>query len=182
MDMHRFERANLGTAPFRVVACEEKRGPIDMGGGLTVGAPGQPMGCCDYCGTGIVECFTIEGADGRRFEVGNVCVYKTGDKGLIQVVKSKVAIMRTAARHRREAEKIAHLRAILEHDHVLREKLIKQDHPRAGQTTYFAGLSRLDWAESPSMSSALRSSFWSPITVFATAHGVGLKLSVVIAV
>jgi hypothetical protein len=41
---------------------------------MMVGAPGQPMGVCDYCGQGIKECFKIRAACGKRFEVGCDCV------------------------------------------------------------------------------------------------------------
>jgi hypothetical protein len=144
METHKFERAGLGKAPFQVVGCEERRGPIDMGGGLTVGAPGQPMGCCDFCGTGIVDCFTIQSADGRRFVVGNVCVNKTGDAGLIKVVKSEVARLRTEARHRREAAKIQKLVAMLD-DPRVQEWLDSLGHPRT-DSAFFASQTRLDWA------------------------------------
>ena len=144
-EAHRFEKAGLGKAPFRVVGCEEKRGPIDMGGGLTVGAPGQPMGTCDFCGTGIVDCFSIESADHRRFVVGNVCVNKTGDAGLIRVVKSEVARLRTEARHRREAIQIQRLRDLMQ-DTATRDWLDGQRHPRT-DSAFFADQTRLDWAE-----------------------------------
>jgi len=74
--LHPFEKAGLGKAPFRYAGSEVKIGPIQLGGGLSVGAPGQPMGTCDYCGTGISVCYTIESAEGNRFVVGCVCVNK----------------------------------------------------------------------------------------------------------
>jgi hypothetical protein len=83
---HVFEAAGLGKAPFVFVGYYEDRGPkqIDSTNGLTltVGTPGQPMGTCEYCGTGIAICCQIQSADGKTFVVGSDCVAKTGDAGL----------------------------------------------------------------------------------------------------
>ena len=79
--IHPFEAAGLGVAPFHFVGMTEKSGPIKLGNGLTVGAPGQPMGTCDYCGQGIKYCCSIKAADGAEFIVGNDCVRKTYKKG-----------------------------------------------------------------------------------------------------
>lgn len=82
MSEHRFETAGLGKAPFRVLGVEVRVGPIRYPNGLEVGAPGQPMGCCQYCGQGIAECWMIGSSDGKTFMVGCDCVRKTGDAGL----------------------------------------------------------------------------------------------------
>jgi hypothetical protein len=71
---HPWERAGLGNHPYRVVGVETRVGPIHLPNGIMVGAPGQAMGTCDYCGQGIKECFKILAADGKRFEVGCDCV------------------------------------------------------------------------------------------------------------
>lgn len=57
------------------------------------GAPIQPGGCCAHCGTGIYECFVIQGttpttAGHKTFIVGSTCVMKTGDAGLIRAYKT----------------------------------------------------------------------------------------------
>lgn len=91
--VHVFEAAGLGKAPFAFIACYEDRGPKAMGNGVTVGAPGQPMGTCAYCGTGIAYCCQIESSDGKTFVVGTDCVAKTGDAGLkakVDEVKAKL--------------------------------------------------------------------------------------------
>lgn len=86
--VHAFERAGLGKAPFRVVGVEVRYGPIpilDKNGhptGGSVGAPGQPMGTCQFCSQGIAECWIIRSSDGKTFDVGCECVRKTGDAGL----------------------------------------------------------------------------------------------------
>lgn len=74
---HPFEAAGLGLAPFRCIGAETRVGPIRLPGGIEVGAPGQPMGTCDFCGTGIAECYVIRSSDGKQFIVGCDCVAKT---------------------------------------------------------------------------------------------------------
>lgn len=103
--IHVFERAGLGIAPFRFVGMHESRGPITLADGSQIGAPGQPMGTCDFCGTGIAIICTIQGADGRRFKVGNVCVGKAGDEGLRKVVDEAVRERRNAHARERNTEK-----------------------------------------------------------------------------
>ena len=73
---HKFEAAGLGKAPFRLIDVYEKRGPLQLADGTLVGAPGQPMGTCRYCGTGIAVCCVIQDAEGATFEVGSECVKK----------------------------------------------------------------------------------------------------------
>lgn len=77
--VHPFEEAGLGLAPFRFVGMREVRGPLLVmvdGVEFQVGAPGQPMGTCAYCGQGIAVCCDISSADGKRFTVGSDCVAK----------------------------------------------------------------------------------------------------------
>lgn len=111
--LHRFEAAGLGKAPFRCVGVERRVGPINLGNGLEVGAPGQPMGCCDYCGQGIAECYAIVSADGREFIVGCDCVSKTGDAGLKIVVAQHERTKRRKATETRNARAIEALDCLL---------------------------------------------------------------------
>lgn len=80
--LHLFERAGLGKAPFRVVGFAELKFKA------FADAPTQCGGSCDYCGTGIIDAFYIQGSDGRKFKVGSNCVEKTGDAGLIRQYKN----------------------------------------------------------------------------------------------
>jgi hypothetical protein len=105
--IHKFERAGLGKAPFRLIGCERKVGPINLGDGRMVGAPGQPMGSCDYCGQGIANCFKIMSADGKTFKVGSDCVEKTGDAGLRAIVQREANEFKRKARHERDEKRIA---------------------------------------------------------------------------
>jgi hypothetical protein len=90
--IHAFEKAGLGKAPFTLTGFSHKVGPIrtQIGPGIwsEVGYPGQPMGTCDYCGTGIAMCFHIRSSDGKSFIVGSDCVAKVGDVGLKRMIKS----------------------------------------------------------------------------------------------
>lgn len=94
---HVFETAGLGLAPFRCVGMHITVGPLNLPDGTQVGAPGQPMGHCDYCGTGILYNFDIVSADGKAFIVGSDCVYKTGDTGLRKAVDAKLKAAKDAA-------------------------------------------------------------------------------------
>lgn len=79
--MHVFERAGLGKAPFRFVGYSERKYQA------CPDAPVQPGASCDYCGTGIMGCYEVRSADGKRFVVGCDCIEKTGDAGLIRAYK-----------------------------------------------------------------------------------------------
>jgi hypothetical protein len=126
--IHKFEKAGLGKAPFRFVGISENRGPktISTAGGVetTVGAPGQPMGSCDYCGMGIAEEYHIQSSDGREFVVGCECVRKTGDAGLVRVVKDHE---RKKARARREKKEQARQEKAQAREEQAREALADED-------------------------------------------------------
>lgn len=116
--LHPFEKAGLGKAPFKFVRMERKVGPVQLGNGFSVGAPGQPMGTCNYCLQGISNCFSIRSADGKEFVVGCDCIeklYADSNKTASQLAKDPVyQAVKTAkadhdrkVRHDREAKKIA---------------------------------------------------------------------------
>lgn len=136
--VHVFERAGLGKAPFRYVGSEEKRGPVTLPDGSQCGAPGQPMGTCDYCAQGIALCCIIEDAEGKRFIVGSDCVRKTGDAGLRKQVNRHASELRKA----REAERIEASRERLEADSGLRAALQRTPHSNAWMAK--KGLTTLD--------------------------------------
>lgn len=109
---NKFQKAGLGVGPFRLVGFREERGPKNLGNGMTVGTEGQPMGTCDYCGTGIANVYTIADSTGKKFDVGSECVRHTDDKELIRRVaetkkEKEAARRRTLARKRAEAERTA---------------------------------------------------------------------------
>jgi hypothetical protein len=140
---HAFERAGLGKAPFRCVGVETKKGPITLPCGTQVGAPGQPMGSCDFCGNGIADCYQILSADGRRFEVGCDCVRKTGDAGLRRATNDHERAKRYAKTAAATDEKLAILDALLAHGDV-QNALAAMPHPFDYRAA--AGETRLTWA------------------------------------
>ena len=62
MNVHAFDMAGLGKAPFKCVGYAKN----------TLG------GVCSYCGTGLLYEYKIVSADGKSFVVGCECVKKTG--------------------------------------------------------------------------------------------------------
>jgi hypothetical protein len=147
--VHPFESAGLGRAPFRFIGVDYRVGPIRIanrdGTETQIGAPGQPMGTCEFCGQGIAECCMIQDADGKRFVVGNVCVAKTNDPKLID--ETKRAVGRAALERKRERDRvrIVGVRAKLERDEALRRVLRNQPHPLLWQAK--KGQTMLDWCE-----------------------------------
>jgi hypothetical protein len=128
---HKFEAAGLGKAPFRCVGATEKRGPISMqinGALFQVGAPGQPMGTCAYCGQGIAICCRVKSSDGKSFDVGSDCVRKVGDAGLTRKVKTIVATRRREKAHARAVEQKAFLISLLA-DENIKAALGAKPHP-----------------------------------------------------
>lgn len=122
-EIHKFEKAGLGVAPFRVVGMDEK---------VTVSYPGatpQPAGSCDYCCAGIRYRFHIRGADGRTFVVGSDCVAKVGDAGLAKVVDRKLAEVKREAKAARDAARIGAAQQLLAQPAVL-AVLAAQPHPQ----------------------------------------------------
>jgi hypothetical protein len=111
-NLHVFEAANLGTAPF---ALDHVTGE---------------GGNCEYCGTSIVWRFYIKGLDGKVFFVGSDCVMKTGDAGLMRRVDAEVKRRQNEARKERDSAKIASLTAML-CDESVKVKLNGLPHPTA---------------------------------------------------
>lgn len=159
--MHPFEEAGLGAAPFRCVGVSRRVGPITLENGTQVGAPGQPMGSCAYCGTGIADCYHIRSADGKRFVVGCDCVLKISRKDNVKS-GAKTDLERDVLRERRrlEADKRAEKRnakwerdmirvragiAILEGNIGVRDLLAAQPSPNEYRATQLRE-TRLDWA------------------------------------
>lgn len=141
--VHKFELAGLGKAPFVFVSFEVKRGPIKLADGSEVGAPGQPMGTCQYCGTGIANCFNVRSADGRKFYVGSDCIAKVGDAGLMKAVKKIVSEATKARKREREAKAEEAAKEVCERLMAeFGEQFKTVPHPRG-----FSGLSLFDYAQ-----------------------------------
>ena len=149
--MHKFESAGLGLAPFTFIGMTRRIGPIRLPNGLEVGSAGQAMGCCDYCGQGIADCYIIKSADDKQFEVGCDCVFKIyadtskaelNRDPVYQAVKRAKLDGQRKARHTNEAVKIAEGSEFFNRDDV-QAWLISQPHPFASLAA--RGLTRLDY-------------------------------------
>lgn len=112
--VHPFEEAGLGLAPFKFIGVFEDRGPhrfVDKATGveMEIGAPGQPMGSCAYCGQGIALCCTILSADGKRFTVGCDCVAKVArsDNRVSPILTEVERWKKERAAEKREAKRQA---------------------------------------------------------------------------
>jgi hypothetical protein len=109
--MHKFEKAGLGTPPFRCVGMwtMPSQSMLTMNPtAYNMAMANRPnelsVGSCAYCGTGLVYNYIVKNAEGRRFVVGCECVNKTGDEGLIKEVKRvRVEIKQAERMAKREA-------------------------------------------------------------------------------
>jgi len=81
---HRFERAGLGKAPFRVTGYGRHVFQAIPG---DPSCPLQPGTSCDYCGTGCMDVANVRSSDGKEFKVGLDCAAKIGDAGLVSQIK-----------------------------------------------------------------------------------------------
>ena len=112
--VHPWTRAGLGLAPFRFTGYYEDRGPrryVEGGVEVLVGAPGQPMGTCSYCGQGIAHVYSVQSADGRYSTVGQDCIARLGateesDRRLrADALLARRDAQRAARRRRSEAQR-----------------------------------------------------------------------------
>jgi hypothetical protein len=148
LDIHPFERARLGAAPFRFVGMSEK---VYV---AWPGAPEQPAGTCDFCGNGIRYCYNIESADGKRFIVGCDCVKRTDKESLVNATEFERAVAqqkreqaraRTRARTAREEERIAQALEAFDQDAEAQDKASKRPHPLEWRAA--KGATLLDWID-----------------------------------
>lgn len=137
---HVFERAGLGLAPFRFV------GFSTMKYQACPGAPVQPGGSCDYCGTGIMYACHIKSADGRSFNVGCDCINKTGEAGLIQAYKQSAEYRQHQQnlRQAKDIEKRKELTVMLSNSEI-RNILSSKPHPHSFHAD--KGKTLLDYAQ-----------------------------------
>src|ERR1700748_513259 len=94
--LHVFEKAQLGKAPFYCIGMAEipspslaAHNPEAYNNALRLLPQGIGCGSCAYCGTGIKYNYIIKSSAGNTFVVGAECVAKTGDAGLISTVKAE---------------------------------------------------------------------------------------------
>lgn len=87
-EVHLFEKAGLGLAPFRCVAVYEDK----IGSG------------CAYCGTGIKIFCIIQSSDEKTFKVGTDCVLKVDPNVYAEVKKARNEMIRARKDEKRAAE------------------------------------------------------------------------------
>jgi hypothetical protein len=102
LTIHMFEKAGLGRAPYTFIGCEKRIGPLALPSGVSIGGFGQPLGCCQFCATGIIYLFWLESADKKKFYVGSDCILKSGDKGLESIIAPILAEHQREVREARE--------------------------------------------------------------------------------
>lgn len=108
-EIHRFQVAGLGIAPFHFTGeVTEKTYQA------CPGAPVQAGSSCDYCGTCIRYEFWVKSADGKEFKVGCDCIHKTGDRGLIQQISVAERKLRDKKNQAAKERKLAKLTARIE--------------------------------------------------------------------
>jgi hypothetical protein len=125
-EIHAFELAGLGKAPFAFKGTEEKLFRP------TPDSPAKPGGTCQFCSTGITTCYHLESADGKRFYVGSSCINKAGGNGLRSATKNAINHEKNKKRWAREEKKIAEGQTIIDHP-KFRAHFSALPHPWADQ-------------------------------------------------
>lgn len=125
---HPFEKTGCGKAPFKFIGCFEDRGPhkkVVNGVTFETGSPGQPMGSCKHCGTGIAICCVIQDAEGKRFTVGSSCVEKTDDPKLVREFKNSPErrAIQAKIRQERDEKKLQELDLLVQENSELFQSL-----------------------------------------------------------
>ena len=95
-EIHVFEKAGLGKAPYTLLGIESRTYQSHRGALL------QPGGSCMFCATGIVYFFWLRSADGKKFYVGSDCILKSGDLGLSLLIEPHIRAHEREVRIERE--------------------------------------------------------------------------------
>lgn len=131
-DLHPFERAGLGKAPFRYLG--EIDQDIRPNGSRFIGEidgveiTTNPGGTCAYCGTAIIDLYLIASSDGKRFHVGSDCVQRLRGARTLAKVKQDV---KRVQKGRQKAREEARIRSAVERlaDPLVAERLAAMPHP-----------------------------------------------------
>ena len=126
--VHPFEQSGLGKAPFEFLGVTRNVGPIKLADGITsVGSPGQPMGSCKHCGTGIAYEYRIRSACGKVSTVGSTCIEKIYKKAkyhsdkILKSVRDAALAERRRIRKENEEKKLAEFKEFTNtHSYCLR--------------------------------------------------------------
>lgn len=99
--VHPFERAGFGHAPYRFVGYSRQvyQAAPD--------APVQPGTSCDYCGTGIMDVFRVRSRDGVEFKVGCDCIRRVHAEFNADIPVDARAAIAQMEREKRDAKRQA---------------------------------------------------------------------------
>ena len=144
--VHVFEAAGLGKAPFRFVGLAYQHMAYGMrviGQVRGVEISTTPGGSCAYCGTAITNMYNIESADGNQFHVGCECVNKANDAGLKKQVDAARKLADKAKREQGKRDKATSDRELCLGYQI--GLLASQPHPHPALAA--DGMTLFDWAK-----------------------------------
>ena len=144
--IHRFEAAGLGKAPFRFIGVETNSDRAALNreaesNGLMFTT--NYCTSCDFCGMAINDAYRLQSADGNRFKVGCECVKKTGDAGIVRQIDETRKRLAREKRHAREAARIVEGKAWIVANRARLEATPHPDKQRAARGDTLASM--LDW-------------------------------------
>jgi hypothetical protein len=123
-NVHPFEAAGLGSAPFRVAGMSERTFQA------CPGAPVKAGGCCKFCYTGIRWAIIVVSDDGQVFDVGTDCANKV-DPSFAREARRMYREERDApARAAAELSRAARA-ALLASEHAANEEAFRENDPEA---------------------------------------------------
>lgn len=138
-DVHTFEMAGLGKAPFRYVGMVAQ--DIEYGRRRlnsrdeAVSVTTAPGGTCDACGTYIVDMFRIVSSDGQESVVGCDCILKVAQtvqerKKFDADVKALKKVKAQVAAEKKKLRDKARVQAAIERLPFVCGTLAEQPHPQ----------------------------------------------------
>lgn len=126
INLHPFERAGLGKAPFKFAGWYESKFQA---------IPGDPSSC-DFCSQGIMIVCRILSADGREFKVGQDCCRRTGDRKLVDALGLEKRRADKKKRDSKSADVRSELYALLADENVRNAlSVLKRPNPVPGWST-----------------------------------------------
>lgn len=110
-NIHPFEAAGLGKAPFTYVGMWEMPSPTlaesnpEAYKNSLASMPSCACGSCNFCGTPIVYNHLIKSADGKLHAIGCDCVHKAGDAELTQKMERQLSVEKDRENRERRASR-----------------------------------------------------------------------------
>lgn len=123
-NVHPFEAAGLGLAPFRVAGMSERTFQACPGATVKAG------GCCKFCYTGIRWAIIVVSADGKVFDVGTDCANKV-DPSYAREARRMYREERGAPARAAAELARAQRAALLAAEHAANEETFRENDPEA---------------------------------------------------